>query len=252
MRFAEAEFAAMKQSVGTEVLNIEAETETAFYHFVAAKQVAALRAQITKAGSLSLELAKRYYDAGNLTPHDFALKHAAASELRLVSLEATADAYNKRTALATLLGVSTAARWDASAKLPEPLDQEDDIDVLIQLAQQSRLDQAAAVARTDILADWLGVMNWTRWLGELDVGVEYERETDGAELTGPTLEWEIPVFTQHRDAQLRADSQLKIAIAEVEHLTIDVENGVRLAHAATRNIKARVDEYRERLNSCAH
>lgn len=246
-RFAEGEFVAMKQSVGAEVLNIAAETETAFYHFVAAKQVAALRAQIAKAGALSLELARRYFDAGNLTPRDFALEHAAASELQLASLEATAEAYGKRTELATLLGLSTAGAWNSPAQLPAPLDQEDDIDELIKLAQQSRLDLAAAVARTDLLADRLGVTNWTRWLGELDVGVERERDTDGARLTGPTVDWEVPIFTQNRDSLLRADAELKIAIAEVERLSMEVENGVRLAHAATQNTKARVNEYRERL-----
>ena len=125
-RFAEGEFAVMKQSVGAKVLNIAAETETAFYYFVGAKQVAALRAQIAKAGALSLELAKRYYDAGNLTPRELALEHAAASETQLASLEAQAEAYGKRTELATFLGLSTAGTWDSPTQLPLPLEQEDD------------------------------------------------------------------------------------------------------------------------------
>ncbi len=246
-RLAAAEFAAMKQSVGAEVLNISANTETAFYHFVAAKQVAALRAQIAKAGSHSLELAKRYYDAGNLSPREFALEHAAASELQLASLEAEAEAYGKRVELASLLGLSTADAWDSPAQLPVPLDKEDDINQLITLAQQSRLDLAAAYARTDIIADRLGVTNWTRWLSELNVGIEHERESDGAQLTGPIIEWELPIFTQGRDSLLRRDAELHIAMADVERLTIEVENGVRLAYAATQNTKARVDEYREKL-----
>lgn len=246
-RFAEGEFAAMKQTVGAEVVNTAAETEAAFYEFVGAKQVAALRAQIAKAGSISLELAKRYYDAGNLTPREIALEHAAASESQLESLEAQAEAYGKRTELATILGLSAANTWDAPAQLPVPLDQEDDIDELIKLAQQSRLDLAAAHTRTDLLAARLGVTNWTRWLGELDVGIEHERETDGADLTGPTFEWELPIFTQNRDKQLRAKAELQTAIAEVQRLKTEVENGVRLAHAATQNTKARVNEYRNQL-----
>ena len=246
-RFAEGEFAAMKQSIGAEIVNIAAEAEAAFYEFVAAKQVEVLRAQIAKAGELSAQLAKRYFDAGNLTPRDYAMKHAAASETKLASLEASAEAYGKRTDLATLLGLSAAGNWDAPVQLPVPIAHEDDVDDLIQLAQQSRLDLAAARKRTDLLADRLGVTNWTRWLGELEVGVEHERETDGADLTGPTLEWEVPIFTQNRDRELRASAELRIAIAEVQRLTIDVENSVRLAHAATLNTKARVHEYRDSL-----
>ena len=246
-QFAEGEFAVMKQTVGAEVLNIAAETEAAFYEFVAAKQAAVLRAQIAKAGDLSLKLAKRYYDAGNLTPREMVLEHAAASESKLESLEAEAEAFNKRTDLATLLGLSTAGDWDSPAQLPVPFDQEDSVEYLIKLAQQSRLDLAAAHTRTDLLANRLGVTNWTRWLGELEVGIEHEKETDGAELTGPTLEWEIPIFTQNRDKQLRARAELQTAVAEVQRLRTEVENGVRSAHAATQNTKARVNEYRERL-----
>ncbi|MFT5453146.1 MAG: cobalt-zinc-cadmium efflux system outer membrane protein, partial [Enterobacterales bacterium] len=246
-RFAEGEFAVMKQTIGAEIINITAETEAAFYEFVAAKQVSALRAQIAKAGELSAQLAKRYFDAGNLTPRDFALEYAAASESKLASLEAKAQAYGKRADLATLLGLSVGDNWDAPAQLPVPLVHEDDVNSLIQLAQQSRLDLAAARKRTDLLADRLGVTNWTRWLGELDVGIEHERDTDGADLTGPTLEWEVPIFTQNHDRQLRASAELQIAIAEVQRLTIDVENSVRLAHAETLNTKARVHEYRDSL-----
>ena len=246
-RFAEGEFAVRKQIVGAEVLNTATETEAAFYEFVGAKQVAALRAQIAKAGSLSLELAKRYYDAGNLTPREMALEHAAASESQLASLEAQSEAYGKRTELATILGLSVAGTWDAPAQLPVPLDQEDSVEDLIGLAKQSRLDLAAAHTRTDLLADRLGVTNWTRWLGELDIGIEHERETDGADLTGPIFEWEVPIFTQNRDRQLRARAELQTAIAEVQRLRTEVENSVRLAHAATQNTKARVNEYRNQL-----
>lgn len=246
-RFAAGEFLATKQMIGAEIVNIAVETEAAFYEFVAAKQVAALRTQIEKAGALSLQLAKRYFDAGNLTPRDYAMEQAAASQTKLASLEANAKAYQRRTALASLLGVSVAGRWDAPAKLPVPLVHEDKIHDLIQLAKKSRLDLAAARTRADLLADRLGVTNWTRWLGALDVGIEHERETDGADLTGPTLQWEVPVFTQNRDQRIRVSAELKIAIAEVERLMIEIENGVRLAHAYTQNTKERVDEYREIL-----
>ena len=246
-RYAQGEFEAMKQTVGAEIVNMAAETETAFYEFVAAKQVAELRGQIAKAGELSFQLAQRYFDAGNMSPREIALERAAASEAKLESYEANAEAYAKRAELANLIGLSAAEPWDAPAQLAVPLENEDNIDELVQLALQSRLDLAAARKRTDLLADRLGVTNWTRWLGELDFGVEHERETDGADLTGPTLEWEVPVFSQNRDRKWHADAELKMAVAEVEHLMVSIENDVRLAHAATHNTKARVAEYQQRL-----
>ncbi len=246
-RLATAEFAVMKQSIGAEVLEVAADAEAAYYRFVAAKQVATLRKQVAKAGALSAALAERYHEAGNLTPRDLALERAAASESQLDELRAEADAYGARTELATVLGLSVAGAWDSPAQLPVPLEQEDAVSDLLTLARESRLDLAAAHARADIIADRLGVIDWTRWLGELNVGVEHERETDGARITGPTLDWEVPIFNQHKDALLRANADLQIAIADVQRLSTAIENGVRLAYAATENANARAIEHRDRL-----
>jgi len=246
-RLATAEFTRMKQTIGAEVLKVAADTEAAYYRFVAARQVAALRAQIARAGRLSATLAERYHDAGNLTPRDLALERAAAAEAQLAALEADAETYGLRTDLATVLGLSVAGAWDAPTRLPLPLDQEDALPGLLELAKLSRLDLAAAHAHADIVADRLGVTGWTRWLGELEVGAERERDTDGSRLTGPTVSWEIPIFTQHRDELLRVDAQLQIAIADVQRLSIAVDNSVRLAYTATTNARARIDQYRHRL-----
>ncbi|MEZ5502960.1 MAG: TolC family protein [Halioglobus sp.] len=94
-----------------------------------------------------------------------------------------------------------------------------------------------------VRADQLGTVNWTRWLGELDVGVERERESGGGRLAGPSLEWELPLFNQHEDAVVRADTELQIAINEVRRLTLDVDNGVRLAYANLGNARTRITEY---------
>jgi cobalt-zinc-cadmium efflux system outer membrane protein len=106
---------------------------------------------------------------------------------------------------------------------------------------------AAANARTEVLADRYGFTNWSRWIGDLSVGYERERETDGAKLRGPTLDWEVPIFNQRRDSLLRANANFIIAINEVDRLTTEVQNQVRLAHAATENAKSRANEYREQL-----
>lgn len=246
-RLSSGAFTALKQSVGAEALTVAAQTERAYYHYVGTQQVAALRAQIAKAGTLSAALAERYRDAGNLSPRELALERAAASAARLAALEASVAAIGARTELAEMLGLSIGEDWTAPAALRLPLDTEDDLNTLLELAKDSRLDLAAARTRADVLADTLGVVNWTRWLGELDVGIERERETDGVKLTGPTLDWEVPIFNQHKDAVLRADADLQIAINDVRETTVAVDNGVRLAYADLQNARARIEEYRSGL-----
>ncbi len=244
-RLAEGSFAALQQSIGAEVLNVAAQTEQAYYGYVGAQQVAALRAQIAKAGALSAALATRYREAGNLTPRALSLERAAASQAQLAALEAQDAAYAARTLLAQMLGLSVAENWSVPAQLPLPVTQEDELDTLLSLAKDARLDLASARAQAEVRADQLGVVNWTRWLGELDIGFERERQTGGGRLTGPSLSWEVPIFNQHQDALLRADTELQLAVNEVRRVATDVENDVHLAYAKVGNAQARIAEYQD-------
>lgn len=246
-RLSRGAFAALQQQVGAEVLAVASATEKAYYHYVGAMQVAALRQQTARAMALSADLAQRFADAGNLAARELAMQKAAASEARLEALEAEAAVVEARTELAALLGLSAGDDWQAPAALHLPLHHEDELDQLLQLASDSRLDLAAATTTADVLADRLGVVNWARWLGDLDMGIEHERETDGARLTGPTADWEIPIFNQNKDALLRADTELQIAINDVRRISLAVENEVRKAHAELANARQRVSEYRDQL-----
>lgn len=246
-RLSAGAFAALKQSIGDEVLGFAGDAAKHYYRYVGAQQIAALRAQTANAAGLSATLAGRYHDAGNISARGLSLELAAASEARLQALSAQADEFAARAALATVLGLSVGDAWQAPAQLALPRSQEDELGKLLDLAHQSRLDLAAARTNADVLADRLGVVNWSRWLGELDVGVERERESSGGYLTGPTASWELPIFNQHEDALLRANADLQIAIFDVRRITTDIENSVRLAHTALLNARAQVQEYRDVL-----
>ena len=246
-RLSTASFAAMKAAIGADVMHKAAEAESAWYGYVGAQQVEALHRQLALAAQLSAQLAGRYFDAGNITARELALERAAASEARIRLLDAGTATLEARTGLARVMGLSSGGSWTVPGQLQLPLRQEDELQDLLLLAETSRLDLAAAMAEADLLADQLGVVNWTRWLGDLEVGVERERETDGARLTGPGLGWEIPIFTQNRDQQLRAEAELKTAIARVEGLRNEVDNSVRLDHAEVQQVRERISEYRNVL-----
>lgn len=246
-RYAKGEFERVKDLVAAGVLEIVTETENAYYDYVAAEQMASVQSQIEKVGFLSFELAKRYDKAGNLSPREFLKEQITASETKLESLDASAIAYEKRSELVNLLGFSLGQELDVFTQLPVPVTEEDDLDTLIELARNSRLDYSAAHKNAELLANKLGVTNWTRWLGELEIGIEHENETDHAQLTGPVIEWQLPIFSQNRDANLRANAELQIAIAEVKRLDVEVENEVHLAHAAVLNARERINEYEKGL-----
>lgn len=243
-RLAKADHARLKRAIGAEVLEFAADVEVAYYRLVGAKQVAALRARVAEAATLSATLADRFRDAGNLTPRDHALEQAAGAEARIDATRADAEVASARLTLARLLGLPTQQEWDVPTSLPGPLEVEDDLDALVVHAGEARLDLAAARARVEALADRLGVTRWTRWVGDVEVGVELEREPDGSRRRGPTLAVEIPIFDQRRGRLLRARTELATATIELKALVLEVENQVRFAYAGLLNARSRLSEYR--------
>lgn len=246
-RLSNTAFMAMKQSIGAKVLSVAAETEEVYFHYAAAQQIAALKKQVAHAGALSAELATRFFDAGNINAGELAQHQAAASEAEIEAIEAAAEAVVARTQLAALLGLSSGEAWTVPAQLALPSQEDESLDSLLDMAKQSRLDLAAALSEVEMIADQLGVTNWARWVGELEVGIERERETDGARLTGPSVAWEVPIFNQHQDQLLRTNAQLQIALAEVREIQNTIDNGVRARLAEVEMARQRVAVFAERL-----
>ena len=244
-QFAESQFAAMKQSIAADVLHILKQVQMSYYNYAAALQIQALKTQQYQTATLSSRLAQRYRDAGNMNDRELSEQNAKASYALFESFDANENVLSTRTELANLLGLAIDASWQITSDLRLPLDTDIDITSLRATAAQSRLDLAAAMSKADRLAKQLSVTNWTRYLGDLDIGIERERETDGAKLTGPVLEWEVPIFSQHNDKKLRQSSELKIAILEVRQLSNEINNEVHAYYLMANNSRALVKEYQQ-------
>jgi cobalt-zinc-cadmium efflux system outer membrane protein len=247
-RLARGEFERVQSSVGAEILSLAAETEAAFLEFVGARQVVKMRESIARAGGLSVDLAQRFFDAGNITRLELALEKAAASQAQLELLEAQAALSSRQAALNALLGLPGGTQsWSAASGLSSPLPDEDGLPELLKLATESRLDLHAARQEVMLLADSLGVVRRFRYLGEVEIGVETEKEEDEPRHTGPNLSLELPIFNQGRGAVARARAQLQDAEARLQELEIAITNGVELASARVASAKARAEAYRSAL-----
>ncbi|XOV83101.1 MAG: TolC family protein [bacterium] len=247
LRLAKADFERLKKTVGDAVMTTLADTQTAYYKYVAAQQIVDLRQQTAKAARLSFELAARFEQAGNITARELALAEADAVEAEIVQLEAQQRAYEYRYQLAMLMGVSVAETWQVPRALPLPKSDDNDLGELLVLARASRLDLAASEEKVRLLAEQRGFENWRRWLVDAQLGLERERETDGAYLSGPTFEFSLPIFSQNLDAVLRMDSEVQQALAEFDALQLAVVDDVHLAFNALGNEADRVALYHKRL-----
>jgi cobalt-zinc-cadmium efflux system outer membrane protein len=250
-KFARGEFQRMQQSVGAVTVNLAADAEAAYFRLVGALQLRALRVAIVTSAQASADLAQRFFDAGNISRLELALEQAAGAQARLEAMGADFEVTGARTELNRLMGFETDEQdWQVTTELaavPEASSSDAALPDLLARARTSRLDLAAARARSDLTVKAFGVTHGTRLLGKLNAGIETERETDDARITGPTLALELPIFNAGRGRVARAEAQWRSAEAELHALEIQISNAVRLAHAGVGAARGRAEHYRQTL-----
>jgi outer membrane protein TolC len=225
-RLSAAEFRRVEFAVGSELVALAHEVETSWHGHGGTRQVAEMRAAVAEAAQIEAELAGRYHEAGNISRLQLDLQRAAAARARIQALHAQSDAAASRAQLANLLGLAASAAWRTVDRLALPPDTTLSRDRLTERALSQRLDLAAAREEVAMHEDALGVTGRWRLLGSVDAGYERERETDGSEIRGPTLNLELPLFNQGQGGVARAEARLLDARARAEALALVVENEV--------------------------
>lgn len=247
-RFAQAQFEAAKLGVGAAALELAADVEAAWYEATGADQLAQMREAAARAGRASSDLAQRYFDAGNIGARELAMEQAAASTAALAAISARAEAVDRRSRLNRLMGLSADQNtWTLDARLAEPLPQEDDAAELQRLSLDARLDVASLRRRAQAIAQRYGFTRRMRVINGIEIGVERERDFDGAIDVGPTLSLELPLFNWGGGRIAAIQAALDQAEAELDERVLDVSNEVQLGSAKVGAARSLADEYRRVL-----
>lgn len=246
-RLSAAEFRRVELAVGSALVALAHEVETAWYAQVGARQVAAMRSEVAAAAHSEAELAKRYLDAGNISRLQLDLQQAEAARTRIEALRAQSDAAEGRERLANLLGLPAHGSWLTVDRLAAPPDAPLARDELSKRALSQRLDLAAAREEIALLEDALGVTRRWRLMGSVEAGVERERESEDPETLGPTLSLELPLFNQGQGAVERAEARLLDARARENSLALTIENEVTAAVERLALARDASDRYRREL-----
>jgi outer membrane protein, heavy metal efflux system len=228
-RLSTAEFRHVELAVGSALVMLARQVETAWYGYVGSQQVEALRTAVADAARQEANLAKRFFEAGNITRLQLDRQTSVAARAEVDALRAQSDAAARRAQFANLLGLASAGNWRTVDRLSAPPESDLSTDTLAETALSRRLDLASVRAEVAVLEDALGVTRGWRLLGSVEAGYEWERETDGAKLSGPTLALELPIFNQGQGAVARAEARLLDARARAYALALVVENEVATA-----------------------
>jgi cobalt-zinc-cadmium efflux system outer membrane protein len=234
--------------VNSEVLSLAAETESAFYAYLAARQNVELRQSIADAAAASLDASARLREAGNITDLDYYGERAQAARTTVELANAKADEVDAREHLNADMGVwGPQAGWTVASRLPDLPANEVRPEGLETLAIEQRQDLHAA--QRDVLAEarLYGFTVDTRFFAQADLGPEAERETDGQWRIGPTLSVPIPLFDQGQAAIPRAAAVLRQSQQRYAALAVDIRSEVRAARARMFNARAAAEFYRDEV-----
>lgn len=245
-RLAEADFARARAEVAAAVFGTAMETGRAWYRLAAARENAEIADRIADAARAAADLGQRFLDAGNINRLELAELKTHAAEARVEAVEARAAVDEARAALGTLMGVDPAVDWRLRGGLPEPVREIPANRSLKRRAADNRLDLLAARRAVTALERALDVTRRWRWLGDPELELETERETDGSRLTGGGLSIEVPLFNQHADEIERGRARLDVAYARRDAVANRASHELALARArleaANQHLAALEDE----------
>ncbi len=231
-KVAAAELERARLEVGRAILDAVAEARRALVSLQAAEQVAGRLARIEEIERAAADYADALFAAGNLTALERAETRAEWAEARAEANRAGAEATRRREAVSLALGLAPDQTWSAEAELPPAVSGTLDVAALEDAALAARFDLAAGRWAVEALARALALKKRTRWLPlAADLGVETEREGDGARLTGPVIELRLPLFDTGKASAARLEAELARARWQLAALEATARSEVRQAAA---------------------
>jgi cobalt-zinc-cadmium efflux system outer membrane protein len=227
------EYEAAKRRVSHEVLSLAFEVKEAFYELQAQEQLLRRLEAAVEVNAISSDIARRLRDAGNIPEVELLQEQANVQSADLTVRRARGDVAAAREKVNRLLGLDSAAaaRWRTAGGLPALPASEPTQARVEAIAVAQRQDLAAQAETLAALRQGYSLTRKIRYLPALNLGVSTEREVDGARVTGPTLDIEVPLFNRAQGRMLKATAQVNQAQATYEALEAEARSDVRMALA---------------------
>lgn len=247
-KLAKAVWEQQKHRVAHEVLELANETGEAWFEAKSAELVAAMRREVVDAARAGADLAIRQFEAGNISDLQLALEEELVEQAKLDLAEAEAQVFASRERMNRLMGVwGSQIAWKLPAQMPAIPALEAKLEGLEAVAIRRRLDLEADRQGAAVVARALGTTRAWRFVPGLEVGVDVEKEDDGAWHSGPHVALTLPLFDWGQTRVARLESQRRQAENELVARAIEVRSEIRESRDRLVRARARVEYYRDTL-----
>jgi cobalt-zinc-cadmium efflux system outer membrane protein len=199
------------------------QTHTYYYSALAAQQHLQVQQQVLEAAKAQQQLALSLYHAGNMAENNFLYYD---NELRRVQQQLNKHqqtANEKRLRLFNFIGLASTSALTIPAQLPIPVDEVFSRDELINIAKSHRLDIHIAQQQLLLLDKRRHLLKKENGWRDMSIGINAEREFDGATNIGPELEFALPIFNRGQGKLAVADAQLSRLQAELQQHELDMD-----------------------------
>lgn len=233
-------------AVASSALDLLASVESAYRTIQASQGTRDLDETLLESAQAASELARRQYEAGNISELTYQTQASFTEQARLDLARAEAKVMEDREVLNRLLGLwGTDTAWKITEGLPELPHEEMPLDRLESLAVGQRLDLRAAQSQAKALLEAATLARKTRFTPNVDLGVRAEKDAEGTRTLGPTLGVELPIFDHGQGRVARLEALARQADDRVTARAVDIRSEVRSAREHLRAARAVAEQYRD-------
>jgi len=209
-----------------------AQTADVYYAAIAAQQHVHVQQQMLDATLARQQLANSLYRAGNMSENSFLYYD---NELRRVQQQVkkrARKAQEKYLELLNMVGLNSSHAIKLPTQLPVlPTENFEHAELLTQ-AHKDRLDIKIATQQLAQLENRRTLIRTENGWRDMSVGINAEREFDGATNVGPEIEFALPIFNRNQGKLAAIDAQTAKAQAQLTQnlLNADTEIAQALNH----------------------
>jgi outer membrane protein, heavy metal efflux system len=239
-----AEFAAAQLRISGAVIQFAGQVRADYYGLLAARKILAGHETLLKAQAAATELAVRQHAAGNISDLDLEKEQSRYEEVKLQHARAQLDEAVERERLLTALGLVHRRDLTLLPDFPPAPETEPHAEEVEQQVAARRLDLRLAQREVEAAQHALGVAR-TAVLEDVEIGGHLEREPDGKQTTGPSLEVPLPIFDRGKARKSGALALMRQAQQRLAALTVTARSEGRTALSRLQEARARMTYMRE-------
>lgn len=225
-----------------ELQQLIATTSEYYFAAVAALQHCYVHNKMLEATRARQQLALSLYRAGNISENNFL---SYDNELRRVQQQLEKRqtlAYEKQLVLLNHIGLASTQSIELATQLPLLPVEQFDHQQLLKLAKANRADIKITQQQLAILAQRQQLIRKEQGWRDMNVGLNAEREFDGANNYGPEVEFALPIFNRGQGKLAAINAQKNRLNARLQQLELNTDTTIAQA-------LNRMDSARTQLNS---